>query len=233
MAASATSIIRRALEGTGIELVASCEVAAYDARAPEPLRSTACLPGARGVVVAGSAGPALWRGFTALTAERPALLRAPHPYDDFVASLLARADEALGEAGVRFQRFEAAMHAPVQVDFLALARLVGLGSPGPFGLLIHPEHGPWWALRGAWIVDAPVDARAQPHVDAPGPCAGCSAPCVGGWANAGGIERATAEVRGLCVVGQQSRYDADQIAYHHGRAATVAAVAASRTRTPD
>src|SRR5580692_9183449 len=108
MAASATSIIRRALEGTGVELVASCDVAAYDARAPEPLRSTACLPDARGVVVAGSAGPALWRGFTALTAERPALLRAPHPYDDFVASLLARADAALGEAGVRFRRFEAA-----------------------------------------------------------------------------------------------------------------------------
>jgi|HubBroStandDraft_5_1064220.scaffolds.fasta_scaffold279025_2 hypothetical protein len=227
MVATATSIVRRALEGTGIELVASCDADAYDACAPGPLRSTVCLPGARGVVVAGSAGPALWRAFAARTAERPALLRSAHPYDDFVASLLARADAALGEAGVRFRRFEAAVHAPVQVDFLALARLVGLGSPGPFGLLIHREHGPWWALRGAWIVDAPVDARA-PHLDAPGPCADCSAPCVGGWANAGGIERATAEVRARCVVGQPSRYDGDQVAYHYGRAATVAA---TRPRT--
>jgi len=217
MAANATGVVRRALEGSGIELVASCDAAAYDACAPQPLRSAAWLPGAGGVVVAGSAGPALWRGFRAQMEERPELWTLPHPYDEFVASLLARADAALEHVGVRYRRFEAAFHAPVRVDFVALARLVGLGSPGPFGLLIHPQHGPWWALRGAWIVSGPVDAPLAAQT----PCVGCSAPCVGGWANAGGIGRATAEVRGRCVVGQGSRYDDDQIGYHHDREATV------------
>jgi hypothetical protein len=218
MAVNATSVVRRALQGTGIELVASCGAPAYDACAPEPLRSRVWLQGARGVIVAGSAGPALWRGFLARMRERPERWGSAHPYDEFVASVLSRADEALGGAAVRFRRFEAAFRAPVRVDFAALARLVGLGTPGPFGLLIHPDHGPWWALRGAWMVDAAVDEPLDP---AP-PCAGCSAPCVGGWQNAGGIGQATAEVRARCVVGQGSRYDEDQIAYHYDRSATAA-----------
>ncbi len=224
MAANATSVVRRALEGTGIELVASCGAVAYDGLAPEPLRSAAWLPGARGVVVAGSAGPALWRGFVARMAEQPALWSSSDPYDEFVAGLLARADAALVDAGVRYQRFEAAFHAPVRVDFVALARLAGLGAPGPFGLLIHPRHGPWWALRGAWIVDSDVDSP----LDVRSPCVGCSAPCVGGWQNAGGIGGATAEVRARCVVGQSSRYDEAQIGYHYDRAVTAARLQAFR-----
>jgi hypothetical protein len=217
MAVNATSVVRRALRGTGIELVASCDAETYDACAPEPLQSRVWLQGARGVIVVGSAGPALWRGFLARMQERPELWGGANPYDEFVAGLLARADEALGQATVRFRRFEAAFRASVRVDFTALGRLVGLGSPGPFGLLIHPDHGPWWALRGAWLVDAAVEEPFDPAR----PCDGCPAPCVGGWRNAGGIGQATAEVRRRCVVGQASRYDEDQIAYHYDRSAAV------------
>jgi hypothetical protein len=156
---------------------------------------------------------------------QPSVWDEAHPYDAFVASRLARADEALAAAGVRFRSFEAAFHAPLRVDFLALAQLVGLGAPGPFALLIHPEHGAWWALRGAWLVDAPVD----PPLAYRSPCIGCAAPCVGGVGEPRGIPEATPEVRGRCVVGQASRYDDDQIGYHYDRAATVARL---RLRTP-
>ena len=54
MLENATSVIRRALAGTGIELVASASVAAYDERAPGSFQSAVLLRGARGVVVAGS-----------------------------------------------------------------------------------------------------------------------------------------------------------------------------------
>jgi hypothetical protein len=211
----ATRIVRDALAGSGIELVGSCAAADYDAVAPEAYRTSWLLPGgARGVVVAASAGPGLWRGFRARMDADPTLWDDPHPYDEFVSTLLARADAALGEAGVRYRRFEAAFHAPVRIDFVALASLVGLGSPGPFALAIHATHGAWWALRGAWIVDAEVES-ALPEAS---PCVGCAAPCVGGWDNAGGIPSATVEVRSRCVVGQASRYDDDQIAYHYDRA---------------
>jgi len=205
--AMATGIVREALAGTGIELVASCPVAAYDESAPEAVRSSAVLAGARGLVVAGSAGPALWRLFRARMDSNRALWDAPHPYDAFVASLLGRADDALARAGIRFRRLEAAFHATPRIDFLALARLTGLGLPGPFGLSIHETHGAWWALRGAWLVDADVD---PPLAHRP-PCQGCPAPCVAGR---------TGEAGSRCVVGQASRYDDNQIGYHYDRDAT-------------
>ena len=219
MSEIATSIVRSALADTGVELVASCAIAAYDARAPLAYRSGVLMPGARGVIVAGSAGPRLWRRFRADMDRAPYRWNDPHPYDAFVAGLLARADRALDLARVGFRRFDAAFHAPMPVHFVALAQLVGLGSPGPFGLLIHPEHGPWWALRGAWLVDAEVEPATFPRP----PCTGCAAPCIGGWRNAiDSVASATPEVRSRCVVGQGSRYDDDQIGYHYEQAATVA-----------
>jgi epoxyqueuosine reductase QueG len=216
-AGNATPVVRHALAGSGVELVASSGIAAYDALAPEAYRSAALMPGARGVVVAASAGPALWRGFRERMDAVPSHWNEVHPYDTFVAELLARADRALFSSGVAFRRFDAAFHAPVTIDFVALGRLVGLGRRGPFGLLIHPEHGAWWALRGAWFVDADVDPPLEPHA----PCVGCAAPCIGGWQNAtGSVSQATADVRSRCVVGQASRYDDDQIGYHYDRAAT-------------
>jgi hypothetical protein len=213
-----TQLVRDAMRGSGIDLVASCPIAVYDARAPAEFRGELLLPGARGVVVAGSAGPALWRAFRAHVEANPATWDEPHPYDAFVGSLLARADSALAREGVAFLRFEAAFHASVRVNFVALAELVGLGSAGPFPLLIHRTHGPWWALRGAWIVDADV----EPPLAHDSPCAGCAAPCIGGHSNAGHPPSATPAVRSRCVVGQSSRYDDDQIAYHYDRANTVA-----------
>jgi hypothetical protein len=216
-ASLAVRVVEEALAGTGVDLVASCSVEAYDARAPEDFRGARWVPGARGVVVAASAGPALWRRFREHALADPSRWDEPHPYDAFVDVILARADRALAEEGIAFRRFDAAFHATTRVDFLALSSLTGLGSPSPFALHVHETHGPWWALRGAWIVDAEVDPP-PPHRP---PCAGCPAPCVGGRASGGGIEAATAEVRSRCVVGQASRYDDDQIAYHYDRAATM------------
>jgi hypothetical protein len=215
--------VKGALEGSGIELVASCPVEAYDAKAPEAYRSSCWLGGARGVIVAASAGTKLWRRFREHMAADPSRWDAPHPYDAFIAGSLAVADDALGRAGISFVRFDAAYHAPVRVDFLALASLVGLGSPSPFALHIHETHGPWWALRGAWLVDAEVEAPL-PHRP---PCVGCPAPCVGGRRDAG-IADATPEMRSRCVVGQASRYDDDQIAYHYDRTRALAALKGGR-----
>jgi hypothetical protein len=214
-ASTATGVVRKALRATGIELVGSCTIEAYDAAAPEAVRSATLMPGATGLVVAGSAGPALWRLFRASAVASPSLWDDPHPYDSFVASLLTRADEALSRAGVRFRRFEAAFHATPRIDFLALAGLTGLGSPGPFRLFIHQTHGAWWALRGAWMVEAEVEPPL-PHRP---PCIGCPAPCIGGRDHIGDVP-ATAEVRSRCVIGQASRYDDDQMAYHYDREAT-------------
>ena len=216
---SALDVVRDALRGTGIDLAASCTIEAYDARAPGPLRSASLMPSARGVIVVASAGRSLWAALERDRARDPSGWHVDHPLDAYVARVLDHAGRALDAASIASRRFEPTLGARPALSFRALGELVGLGSMGPFGLLIHDVHGPWWALRGAFLVDVAVD---PPQAHAP-PCAGCAAPCVaGGKAAAGAIALATPEVRGRCVVGQASRYDDTQIAYHHDREPTLA-----------
>jgi hypothetical protein len=210
-------IVADALHGTGLNLTASCGIEAFNRRAPPGFKSDDLMPRARGVVVVGSAGRELWAALRRDAEAEPAIWSDPHPLDGYVGRLLDRADLALAEARVGSRRFDPCLDASPSVNFRALGELAGLGSMGPFGLLIHPEHGPWWALRGAWLVDAEVpEPRAHPA-----PCAGCHAPCVGGN-RAEGIVLATVTVRGRCVVGEAARYTDEQISYHYDREATLA-----------
>jgi epoxyqueuosine reductase QueG len=208
----AARIVAEALRGTGLNLAASCGIAAYDHRAPRGFRSSDLMPRARGVVVVGSAGQELWAQLRGTSEGDAAFWSRVDPLDTHVAGDLDRADLALAMAGVGSRRFEptlSASHAHA-IDFRALGELTGLGSMGPFGIVIHPVHGPWWALRGAWLVDVEV---SEPSAF-PAPCAGCHAPCLG-TARPEGILLATALVRRRCIVGQESRYSEEQIAYHY------------------
>ena len=212
------AIVAEALRDTGLNVSASCSIEAYDRRAPRGYKADDFMPRARGVVVVGSAGRELWARLRGAAESDPTRWQNAHPLDTYVASLLDRADFALAHARVGSRRFEPRIdaHPAESLDFRALGELTGLGTMGPFGLLIHPVHGPWWALRGAWLVDAPVgDPGAHPA-----PCAGCHAPCLGSR-RPEGIVLATALVRGRCIVGQESRYTDEQLAYHYDREATL------------
>lgn len=200
------TLVAEVLAGTGIELVGAFAASEWDARAPRAdLRADALLPGARSAIVVGSAGPALFRAFR--EHARPEI---EHPLDHFVGTILDRVDAAFANASVRSRRFEPTFTATPRLDFRALAELAGLGTMGPFGIAIHPVHGPWWALRGAWLVDRDVEPSPKPRA----PCAGCPRPCLAG-ADPTTIGFATAEMRLRCPVGVASRYDDDAIAYHH------------------
>lgn len=206
----AAAIVAGALAGSGIELVATAPVDRWDARAPAHARARALHAGARAVIVAASAGPALFRRFEAWRSERDEGA-GDHPFDAFVARALDDVDEALRANGVGFRRFEPTYGFSPAIDFRALGEIVGLGHVGPFGLLVHPVHGPWIALRGAWL----VDRDAVPPAIAPSPCAGCARPCVEGESLPIGLDRSTARMRLRCIVGAESRYDDAQIAFHY------------------
>ncbi len=214
------ALVAEAVHGMGLNLVGSCSVEAYDRRAPRGLRSPDLMTRARGVIVVASAGRGLWSAFRAAmdaNEEEIGGWHKEHPLDSYVASALDRADLALAQAGVGTRRFEPTLNAPLPIDFRALGEIAGMGTMGPFGLLIHETHGPWWALRGAWLVDVEVPAAATPRAQ----CAGCAAPCLGSSRRPEGILLATPTVRGRCPVGQESRYTDEQIAYHYDREATL------------
>lgn len=184
-------LVERALAGTGLNVFGT----------------------APGLIVVASGGRELWRSFRAW-ADEGDRLSLPHPLDTYVGACLDRADGALAGAGIAFRRLEPTVYFRPVVDFRVLAERAGMGSRGPFGMLIHPVYGAWWAMRGAYLFEdeppgaAPLETR---------PCGGCPAPCVAG-ASPTDIVGATPEVRRRCAVGQEHRYEDEQIAYHYDRA---------------
>ena len=133
-------------------------------------------------------------------------------------------------------------HAPL--NFLGIARAMGLPGPSPIGLGIHPAWGPWWGIRGLALGAFP-DLADTP--DRTQPCAACIAthgtpPCAaacpagvirpaddGGWRLDG---PACARVhldadtcthgcaaRDACPAGHAHRYPEEAVRYHANRAA--------------
>jgi ferredoxin len=100
----------------------------------------------------------------------------------------------------------------------------------PFGVLIDPVHGPWFAWRAALLASLPLPLHL-PEGEAP--CVACPAPCVkacpAGAVDPAGFRwkdcvhyrldeescRERCLAREACPAGAGSRYPAEEIAYHY------------------
>jgi epoxyqueuosine reductase len=202
----------------------------YDAAAPPPLRTERLHPEARSIVVIASGGRAHWDAFLAYVAKDPVDLlgRRADPLDDFCAEVFARLGSLLDGCRVVFPTLQSAVH----LDFMKLGELAGLGAPSELGILVSEPFGPWFGLRAA--VFAPHDLpESRP---ARRPCEGCPAPCraacppgiVGPtafpWPRCVAARRTPGSpcgsrcaAREACIVAQEAKYDALELAYHHDR----------------
>lgn len=148
-----------------------------------------------------------------------------HPVDEWCESVVTEAAQQLdAEVALRSShRRYASGYLPLQ----RIAHQAGFVHLSPSHLSIHPDHGPWVALRYLVIVDHP--GLPGPPPVAPDPCAGCDQPCVtaldlarrrGGRLEEHGVEgnwRDWVAVRDACPVGRPARYDDAQIAYHYAK----------------
>ncbi len=230
--------LTRVLAPFGLNLIGTTTPAAYDALVPASHRLGSTAHGA--IVVIGNGGGAFWSAFREYAGAAP---DTAHPLDVFTAAILAAHAAPVAERlGLHPElRFPFEATAP-PLSFVHLAEAAGLGRRGLLGVLLHPEFGPWMALRGALLVDeAPVAARPAAGFE---PCAACrERPCMSacpgdaiaapdGWnvprcidfRVAGGdanpcVDRCHARV--ACVYGRAHVYPADALAYHQRRAFAV------------
>lgn len=119
---------------------------------------------ARTLVLAGHAGPRMWRAFDAARAGGNMSL------DEWSARILHELAARLGARAVfPFER--------PYLPFQRWAMRAEACHPSPLGLLIHPDYGLWHGYRGALLFAAavelpPPDCRASP-------CASCAdRPCL-------------------------------------------------------
>jgi hypothetical protein len=211
------------LAQAGLGLTGSLPIAAYDALVHPAWRSAALAPGARGALVVGNAGRSLWEKFEA--ASECAL--ADDPLDRYTRHVLEVAAQLWDPAAAI--GFYADRREGVYLPLVALARRAGFGSPGRIGVLIHPEFGPWIAIRAVLLVAESLPETSAPPFD---PCSGCPAPCenacVGAAVGAQGLDArkcydtrlanpacaGACAARSACVVAPEHAYSPAQLAHH-------------------
>jgi cyanocobalamin reductase (cyanide-eliminating) / alkylcobalamin dealkylase len=179
-------------------------------------------PDALGILVGNTRR--LWPVFKRALAAETALSADPNPLDSYVTARL----RALGAGvlGRPFQLIFAHATAPKPFPIQRLAEAVDFAATSPSHLSIHPEHGPWLALRAVVVVDVEGPAPTPGRLESP--CRGCSAPCVPALRRAIAVstpplsEQTIAEhaaewiaIRDACPVGRGSRYGEEQLVYHY------------------
>jgi hypothetical protein len=215
---------RQRLAAHGFNLTGCLAGDEYDARVPEPWGLARVAPVARGVIVVGHAGRALWPRFRA----SPEYAETEDPLDRYTARCMAEV-AASTSPGAHWALYSERREGSF-VPLVALARRAGLGTPGRIGVLLHPEFGPWISFRALLFVPQAL-ASAGPLDFAP--CAGCDAPCArachGNAVGAEGLDSqgcyATrlfqadcalrCDARSACVVGPEHAYPQAQLAHHY------------------
>jgi hypothetical protein len=240
-----TALLARVLAPFGLNLIGVATPAAYDALVPPSHRLATPAAGARSIVVIGNGGGGFWSAYRTHLAALPGHADRPHPLDDFTAIVMERHVLPLvARLGVHAELRLPFRETAPPLSFVHLAEAAGLGRRSVLGVLVHPEYGPWLALRGALLVDATLAApRPAAGFD---PCASCRArPCLAacpaaavshpaGWDVPRCIAFRVAQdeanpcadrchARVACVYGNAHRYPPDALAYHQRRAFAVMA----------
>jgi hypothetical protein len=230
-----------ALAPFGLNLIGVTTAAAYDALVPAGYRFGTTFGGA--VVVIGNGGGRFWAAYRDHLARHPDQADLEHPLDAFTTHVMETvAVPVAARLGARPSVRMPFRPTSPPVSFVHLAEAAGLGRRGLLGVLIHPEFGPWMALRGALLVDTePPAPRPAAGFD---PCPACrDRPCIAacpgaavsapdGWNVPACIDFRVANgavdpcddgchARVACVYGRRHRYPAAALAYHQARAFAV------------
>jgi epoxyqueuosine reductase QueG len=219
--------LSRRLAAAGIAHIGCVSRARFDAEAPAGFRLNELAPGAESLLVAASAGAQFWNAFQQHATTHPGWLARRDPLDDFTRIVVDGA--TTGDANVLRVFYPFFAFEP-RLPFQKLGVLAELGRMSPLGLLVHPLHGPWFALRAAIALAAPIP-ESPALARACDSCEGkpCIAACPGGAVTLRGWHAAPCaaecrkgepcasgcDARRACPLGRDFVYPEDAIHHHH------------------
>jgi cyanocobalamin reductase (cyanide-eliminating) / alkylcobalamin dealkylase len=203
--------LRNGCAAGGFDLVASFDVADFNrGSAPHERLPDHGRGHALGVVVGNT--QRLWPLFLAACRRDPTAAGRADPLDEYTVAVVTGAAQAIGRP---FMALWAHTMDPRPIPIQRVAEVAGLARIAPCHLSVHPQFGPWLALRAVLVLDAEaVPSRPLPH-----PCTGCPQPCMEALARALGSTdwHRWLEVRDACPLGRSGRYSEEQIAYHYSK----------------
>lgn len=218
--------IRAACAERGLDLARPLCVSWYN-QAVEPAHRLPDLgrPSALAVILGNTR--ALWPRLADALAADAGLADHPDPVDRYCERVVHAAMADVTQPWLA--RF--AHEPPPRIAIQRLAHVAGLAQLSPGHLSVHPEYGPWIALRAVVVVDSdgPGDPASGPAPAPALPCDDCAAHCLphfqaalarAGAATPGCAQvesdwRAWLAVRDACPVGRAHRYSEQQIRYHY------------------
>jgi len=231
--------LRERLARHGLNLVGTTPAARYDAVVPARWAIGPHAPDVRTLVVIGNGGGAFWEAFQ--RGGGPATAARHDPLDTFTRTVVTEEVRSLGtELGGPVRIVFPFDGGPPALSFQHLAECAGLGRPSLLGVLVHPEFGPWIALRAALLLPFVLDAPRP--ADGFDPCPTCvERPCItacpgaavgsAGWdvpacvahrlRGAGDGCDAGCHARIACVLGRSHRYPPAALAFHQASARRV------------
>ncbi len=230
-----TNLIKKILAPArpfGLNVAAGLNRETYNQLAPPEMAMARLFESAQAVVVVGNGGGDLWRRFCHdMQTGHKDLPSHEHPLDEWLwrvaSGLMSGPWREAGAVGV----ISSSVREARPLNFMAMAERAGLGVPGRLGILMHPQFGPWWALRLAVFLNVPLPQENSPL--AASVCEGCSAPCVSAcpagvvqgpgafdWMGCQTHRRVNADCVGRCAarlscpVGVSFAYPPQALAYH-------------------
>lgn len=225
--------IRDYFDEAGFNLTVKIRSDDYD-EAAAGKKSGEFLHGARSIILTGFAGRGFWEVFNRFLARNAGFIeKRENPIDDYTRAVFGGLTPALETpAGAGYRTVFPFGKDALDLDFVRLGTLGGVGVPSLLGLLLNPVYGTWISLRGAVVTDTEFDTYDTP-IKGFEPCPPCEKPCISacpahtvseyGWDwEACMKHRVSTDVcsdkcasRLACPYGKQHAYTADQIAHHH------------------
>jgi len=216
--------IRHPAHEAGLDLSAAFPVDAYNRSVPDAYRLPTLGRGRPCGIVIGNSRT-FWPKFLEALRRSPRLCESAHPVNTYVTEKLS---DLLQDLPAAFEVRYAHTSKPSPVAMQRAAQISGLAHTSPSHLSIHPEHGPWIALRAVIVLDADGWWAGEP-APAPDPCTPCSSkPCLEALDRAVAASRDEPAgervsrhwrlwlgVRDACPIGRTSRYSEEQCEYHY------------------
>ena len=175
---SLVTALRDALLPTGLNLVAAVPAELYDRDVPERYRLRKRYPGVHSLIVIGNGGAAFWIAFRAYCDGHPDFVNTEaDPLDAYTTRVIeAQVPPILVRHDLEGRVLYPFRFDTEPVSFIHLGAIAGFGARSLLGVLVHPEYGPWVALRAALVLDVAIEPITVANFDPCGTCA--EKPCI-------------------------------------------------------
>jgi epoxyqueuosine reductase QueG len=224
--------LKALLKEEGFNLLCRINVEEYDKETPSTRHISNILPEAKSAIIVAFAGKGFWEKLKRFLEENPRFVRSTENWIDEYTVLKITEVTAILKPRVSKCKVVFPFSQPgLNLDFMKLGELGGIGTKSLLGILIHPTYGSWISIRGAILTDAEFNSYDAPLANFT-PCKECQKPCINacpakaislnGWNYKACLHfRLSTDIcssncisRRACPYGMEHQYSEEQLAHH-------------------